>query len=466
MKFGMIGLGTMGRNLLLNMADHGYSVAGYDKNGEQVTKLQAEGAEREVRGTTDLVEFIQWLDQPRTVMMLIPAGAPVDAVIADLLPHLQAGDLIIDGGNSYFLDTERREKELAAKGLHFFGMGVSGGEAGARRGPSMMPGGDPAAYKVMQPVLEAIAAQVNGEPCVTYIGPRGAGHYVKMVHNGIEYGLMQLIAESYHLLKQGLGLGNEEMAAIFEDWNGRSLNSFLVEITAVVLRQQDGQTGRSLVDVILDAAGQKGTGMWTSQEGMTQRVPIPTIDTAVNMRDLSDLKAERQQAAAQLQDEVARTFGGDKQLFINQLRRALYASFVTTYAQGFTLLQKAAEVYQYNLDLSRIARIWRGGCIIRAALLEDFRSAYQAQPDLPNLLLADTLGQAVMVRQEDWRSVVKTAVDLAIPVPAFSASLAYFDAYRTARLPANLIQAQRDYFGAHTYRRVDAEGVFHTQWDA
>jgi 6-phosphogluconate dehydrogenase len=465
MKFGMIGLGTMGRNLLLNMADHGYSVAGYDKNGEQATKLEAEGAGREVRGTADLTEFVGWLDKPRTVMMLVPAGAVVDTVIQALLPHLEAGDLIIDGGNSHFTDTERREKELAASGLHFFGMGISGGEAGARHGPSMMPGGDSGAYIMMQPVLEAIAAHVDGDPCVTYMGPRGAGHYVKMVHNGIEYGLMQLIAESYHLLKQGLGLDNAEIADIFTDWNGRSLNSFLVEITAVVLQKQDEQTGKSLVDMILDVAGQKGTGMWTSQEAMAQQVPIPTIDTAVAMRDLSDLKTERQQAAAQLQDDPVRTFKGDPQLFIGQLRRALVAAFIVTYAQGFSLLQKASQVYQYNLDLEAIARIWRGGCIIRAALLEDFRSAYQAQPDLANLLLADDLGQAVLVRQTDWRAVVTTAVALAIPIPAFSASLAYFDAYRTARLPANLIQAQRDYFGAHTYRRIDADGIFHTEWD-
>ena len=463
-EIGMVGLGVMGRNLLLNMADHGFSVAGYDKDAAKVETLRRESKERDVRGAANIEEFIGLLHRPRAVMMLVPAGAPVDSVINDLLPHLQPGDLIIDGGNSYFKDTDVRARNLMAKGIQFLGVGVSGGEEGARHGPSIMPGGPKEAYERVRPVLEAVAAKVNGDPCVTWLGPGSAGHFVKMVHNGIEYGVMQLIAETYDLMKRGLGLNDDEMREVYALWNKGELNGYLVEITSHIFSKQDEKTGKRLIDEILDVAKQKGTGMWTSQSAMELQVPIPTIDLAVAMRDLSVFAKEREQASAIYQRSMRR-FTGDRDTFLTQLGRALYAAMIITYAQGLALLVVASDKYKYHLDLEAVARIWRGGCIIRAALLEDICSAFHARPELPNLLLDPNLSHKVMEHQEDLRLVVCRAVESGVPTPGLMVSLGYLDAYRSAWLPANLIQAQRDYFGAHTYERIDAKGTFHTQWE-
>jgi 6-phosphogluconate dehydrogenase len=463
-EIGMVGLGVMGRNLVLNIADNGFSVAGFDKDSAQVQALRSEAGERSVTGAESMQEFVDLLRRPRAVMMLVPAGAPVDAVIRDLLPHLEPGDLIIDGGNSHFTDTDLRVKTLAEKDILYLGVGVSGGEHGARFGPSIMPGGSPEAYERVQPIFEAAAARVNDEPCVTYLGPGSAGHYVKMVHNGIEYGLMQLIAESYDLMKRGLGLDDDALHEVFDRWNQAELNSYLIEITSEIFVRVDEQTGRHLVDVILDEAKQKGTGMWTSQNAMELQVPVPTIDIAVAMRNLSAFEEERQAASLALDGPEA-DLKEDREALIERLHNALYAAVIVTYAQGMAQLRKASNVYAYDLNLEGVARIWRGGCIIRSALLEDIRAAYRTRPDLPNLLLDPHLAEQVMERQQDLRAVVRTAAELGIPAPAMMVSLAYYDGYRSAWLPANLIQAQRDYFGAHTYERVDAKGVFHTQWE-
>jgi 6-phosphogluconate dehydrogenase len=373
----------------------------------------------------------------------VPAGQVVDNVIHDVLPHLDTGDLIIDAGNSHFKDTDLRAKSLAEKGILYMGVGVSGGEEGARHGPSLMPGGPQEAYERVKPIFEAAAAHVEGDPCVTYLGPGSAGHYVKMVHNGIEYGLMQLIAESYDLLKRGLGLVDSELADVYAGWNKAELNGYLMEITAHIFTQVDERTGKRLVDVILDEAKQKGTGMWTSQDAMDIQVPTPVIDAAVVARNLSALKSEREAASQQLKGRTSR-LKIDRAKFLDQLKGALYTAMIITYAQGMAQLRAASKVYDYSLNLADVARIWRGGCIIRAAVLEDIQAAYHANPDLPNLLNDSRLGQAV---------------------PCLMASLAYFDGYRSAWLPANLIQAQRDDFGAHTYERVDTKGVFHTHWE-
>jgi 6-phosphogluconate dehydrogenase len=462
-EIGMVGLGVMGRNFLLNMADQGYAVAGYDQDSDKVDALRVEAGEQKIFAAETKSEFIDSLRHPRAVMMLVPAGAPVDSVIKDFLPNLEKGDLMIDGGNSYFEDTNLRQKMLADKGIFYLGVGISGGAEGARHGPSMMPGGPPEAYERVRLLFEASAAHIAGEPCVTYLGPGSAGHYVKMVHNGIEYGLMQLIAETYDLMKRGLGLTDDELHEVYRQWNQTELQSYLLEITANIFCQPDQQTDRRLIDVILDEAKQKGTGMWTSQNAMELHQPTPTIDLAVTMRDLSAFKAERE-AAGQIFEGPPPHFGGNRDLFISQLRNAFYTGMLLTFAQGMALLRRASSVYDYQLSLADVARIWRGGCIIRAALLEDIRNAYQNQPELPNLLLAPQIAQAVMARQEDLRTIGQYAIDLGLPVPALAASLAYLDAYRSAWLPANLIQAQRDYFGAHTYERVDEKGVFHTQW--
>jgi 6-phosphogluconate dehydrogenase len=461
---GMIGLGVMGRNLVLNMADHGFSVAGYDKAPNQVEDLRKESADRDIFGTENINDFIALLRKPRAIMMLVPAGAPVDSVIKDLLPHLDKGDLIIDAGNSYFKDTDVRARNLTAKGIHFFGMGVSGGEEGARHGPSIMPGGPKEAYERVRPIFEAAAAKVNGDPCVTWLGPGSAGHYVKMVHNGIEYGVMQLIAEAYDLMKRGLGLNDDEVREVYALWNNGKLNGYLVEITSHIFSRQDEKTGKRLIDEILDVAKQKGTGMWTSQSAMELQVPIPTIDLAVAMRALSVFAKERELASVIYQQSYRR-FSGDRDTFLTQLGRALYAAMIITYAQGLALLAVASDKYKYHLDLETVARIWRGGCIIRAALLEDIRAAFRTRPDLPNLLLDPELSKKVMANQEELRHVVRIAVDLGLPVSALMTTLGYLDAYRSAWLPANLIQAQRDYFGAHTYERIDAKGTFHTEWE-
>jgi 6-phosphogluconate dehydrogenase len=463
-EIGMVGLGVMGRNLLLNMADHGHSVAGYDKDATKVAALRQEAENRDIRDAAEIKEFIGLLRKPRAVMLLVPAGPPVDSVINDLLAHLQPGDLIIDAGNSYFKDTDVRLRNLSAKGIQFLGVGVSGGEEGARHGPSIMPGGPKEAYERVRSVLEAVAARVSGDPCVNYLGPGSAGHFVKMVHNGIEYGVMQLIAETYDLMKRGLGLNDDQLRDVYSQWNNGELNGYLMEISSHIFGKVDERTGQRLIDEILAVAKQKGTGMWTSQSAMELQVPIPTIDLAVAMRDLSGFAKEREQSSAIYQRSI-RHFNGDRDTFLAQLSHALFAGMIIIYAQGLALLAVASDQYDYHLDLEAVGRIWRGGCIIRAALLEDICAAFHARPDLPNLLLDPRLSRKVMEHQEDLRRVVCQAAELGVPVPGLMVSLGYLDAYRSAWLPANLIQAQRDYFGAHTYERIDAKGTFHTEWE-
>jgi 6-phosphogluconate dehydrogenase len=461
---GMIGLGVMGRNLALNIADHGFAVAGYNRHLDKVDLLEQEAEGRSVVGARSEGELINALRKPRAVMMMVPAGKAVDQVIRDLLPYLEPGDVIIDGGNSHYKDTDTRAEALSEKGIHFLGVGISGGEKGARFGPSIMPGGEKEAYERVRPIFEAAAAKVDGTPCVTYIGPGSAGHYVKMAHNGIEYGLMQLISETYQVMKSALGLNDEELAGVYHEWNEGELQSFLVEITAEIFRRTDNKTGRPLIDVILDRARQKGTGMWTSQDAMDLQTPMPTIDMAVAMRNLSMYKDEREALAKSLPGP-APIRAGDKKIFLGKLRNALYFSMITTYAQGMSLLKAASNAYHYGLSLDEVARIWRGGCIIRARLLEQIRSALRSSPDLPNLMLDETLSKAIVERQEDTRWIVQQGLASGIPIPGFMASLAYFDAFRSSWLPANLIQAQRDLFGSHTYERIDEKGTFHTEWE-
>jgi len=462
-ELGIVGLGVMGRNLLLNIGDKGYAVAGYDKDPERVEALQKEAGEQKISGAGSMKEFAGLLRIPRVVMMLVPAGSVVDAVIRDLLPYIGKGDIIIDGGNSHFRDTNLRSRTLAEKGIRYLGVGISGGEKGARNGPSIMPGGPRDAYERVQTVLEAAAAKVGDVPCVTYLGPGSAGHYVKMVHNGIEYGLIQLIAETYDLMRRGLGLSNDELHAVYDRWNGTELNSFLIEITSRIFRHEDEKTGKRLIDVILDEAKQKGTGKWTCQDAMDLQVPVPTIDMAVSMRDMSVFKEERQ-TAGKIFEKPRQEYTGDREVLMNQLQGALHVAMTAVFAQGLALLRKASDAYDYNLNLEDVARIWRGGCIIRAALLDDIMAAYGRRPDLPNILLDPGLSREVLAKQEALRSVVFAAAHLGIPMPGLMSSLSYFDAYRSPWLPANLIQAQRDYFGAHTYERVDEKGTFHTQW--
>ncbi|WP_045498844.1 NADP-dependent phosphogluconate dehydrogenase [Chryseobacterium sp. StRB126] len=461
-NFGIVGLGVMGRNLLLNMADNGYAVAGLDLDQEKADSLQAEAQkDHHIYATVQPEAFVKSLEQPRAIMLLVPAGAPVDGAIQTLLPFLAQGDIIIDGGNTYFTDTDRRYQELSSKGIHFFGMGISGGESGARRGPSMMPGGDKIAYERLRPIFEAIAAKVDGEPCVEFLGNGSAGNYVKMVHNGIEYGIMQLIAETYDIMKNVYHLDHETIQQSFEQWNQEELNSFLIEITADILKQKEGD--KYLVDLISDWAKSKGTGKWTSQNAMDLQVPVPVIDAAVNMRDMSKYKPERIQASKLL------TWNNDKEInnvSLDQLKKALYFAIITTYAQGLSQLKIASETYGYNLHLETVCKIWRGGCIIRATLLEDFRKAFAAQSDLPNVLLDKQIAEKLNTTQSSIRYVLKEAIQNGTPVSAWMNALSYFDAYRSENLPTNLIQAQRDFFGAHTYERIDKEGVFHTRWES
>jgi 6-phosphogluconate dehydrogenase len=462
----MIGLGVMGRNLVLNIIDQGFSVAGYDKDEQKVHKLveQVDQDKKEaVLGAQSLEELVDAVRKPRAVMMLLPAGPTVDKVIQSLQPLLEEGDLIIDGGNSHFVDTDRRAKSLDQAGIDYLGVGISGGEMGARYGPSMMPGGPKQAYQRVAPILEPAAAQVGDEPCVTYLGPGSAGHYVKMVHNGIEYGLMELIAETYDLMKNTMGMNDEELHSVYDEWNQNELNSYLMEITANIFHHIDQETGKHLIDLILAEAEQKGTGMWASQDAMNLGEPLPTIDVAVAMRNMS-AKTEQRKQAAKIYQGPGIKYQGDKDAFQEQIRRALYMGAIITYAQGLAQLRVASDQYDYNLDLADIARIWRGGCIIRAALLEDIRQAYHAQPNLPNLLLDKGFGEKLSQRQGDLRFVVNEAVRMGIPVPGLMTALAYYDSYRRAWSPANLIQAQRDYFGAHQYERLGEEGKFHTQW--
>ncbi len=463
-EIGMIGLGVMGRNLSLNIADHGFWVAGYDKSPAQAEALKKEPAKRDIFATSDLQTFIASLHLPRAILMLVPAGAPVDAVIKDMIPHLDKGDLIIDAGNSHFNDTDLRTEALKEKGILFLGMGISGGEEGARHGPSIMPGGTQEAYERVRPVLEAAAAKVNGEACVAYLGSGSAGHFVKMVHNGIEYGIMQLISETYDMMKRGWNLNDDEIGEVYTAWNKGELNGYLMEISGHIFAKQDVETGKRLIDEILGVAEQNGTGMWTSQSAMELQVPTPTIDLAVSMRDLSVLSIEREQAGM-IYRRSMRSLNGSREMFLKQLGHALFVGIITAYAQGMALLAAASKKYKYGLQLEAVARIWRGGCIIRAALLDDILEAFRAKQDLSNLLLDPNLSRKVMEHQEDLRQVVCQAAEVGIPVPGLMASLAYLDSYRSVWLPDNLIQAQRDYFGSHSYERIDTKGVFHTEWE-
>ena len=465
--FGVIGLAVMGENLALNVESRGFPIAVYNRTAAKTEKFMATRAEgKDIKAAYSLEEFVQTLERPRNILVMVKAGAPVDAVIQQLKPLLEEGDTIIDGGNSLYNDTERRTKELEAAGLGFVGMGVSGGEEGALKGPSLMPGGTESGYRDLEPILTKIAAQVDDGPCVTYIGPGGAGHYVKMVHNGIEYGDMQLIAEAYDLMKNTLNLSGDELEKVFSDWNHTDeLNSFLIEITADIFSNEDPKTHQPLVDSILDAAGQKGTGRWTVVGSLELGVPIPTIYAAVNARVMSAYKEERVAASKQINAPEG-NYEGDKQEFINKVRDALYCSKMCSYAQGMALLSKASKEFNYSLDLAEIARIWKGGCIIQAGFLDKIKKAFKEDPNLANLLLAPEFKQSIVDRQAAWREVLTTANKLGIAVPAFSSSLDYFDSYRRATLPQNLTQAQRDYFGAHTYERVDRpRGEFvHTEW--
>ncbi|HVW15127.1 MAG TPA: NADP-dependent phosphogluconate dehydrogenase [Mucilaginibacter sp.] len=461
--FGMIGLGTMGRNLLLNMGDHGVKGAGFDKDASKGQLLEKEDQNGNLKGFSEVEPFIASLNKPRAVMMLVPAGKIVDDVIAELLPLLDQGDILIDGGNSHFTDTNRRVAELEAKGFHFFGMGVSGGEEGARRGPSMMPGGDKDAYNVMKPILESIAAKVDGEPCVTYIGPGASGHFVKMVHNGIEYGLMQLIAEAYEIMKKGLAMDNAAIGQVFAKWNDGRLQSFLIEITKDIFNYNAPGTDHLLIDDIKDEARAKGTGKWTSQVAMDLQAPIPTIDTAVSMRDLSKYK-ELRVKASEIYNEGEQELDVDTEEFLDALEQAFYFSMIISYAQGMHLLSNASAEYKYDLKLDQIAKIWRGGCIIRSAFLNDIYNAYQKNPGLSHLLLDNGVAGLVTGSVKGARTVLSAVIEAGIAAPAFAASLSYFDNFRNKRMPSNLTQAQRDYFGAHTYELIGKEGVFHTQW--
>ncbi|MGN6638930.1 MAG: NADP-dependent phosphogluconate dehydrogenase [Mucilaginibacter sp.] len=461
--FGMIGLGTMGRNLLLNMGDHGVKGAGFDKDASKGQLLEKESAHGNLKGFSEVEPFIASLNKPRAIMMLVPAGKIVDEVIAELLPLLDQGDIIIDGGNSHFTDTNRRVAELEAKGFHFFGMGVSGGDEGARRGPSMMPGGDKEAYNVMKPILESIAAKVDGAPCVTYIGPGASGHFVKMVHNGIEYGLMQLIAEAYEIMKKGLKMDNAAIGEVFTKWNDGRLQSFLIEITKDIFHFNAPGTDHLLIDDIKDEAKAKGTGKWTSQVAMDLQAPIPTIDIAVSMRDLSKYKELRIEAS-KIYSKDEPGLNVDTQEFLVALEQAFYFSMIISYAQGMHLLSNASQEYKYDLKLDEIAKIWRGGCIIRSAFLNDIYNAYQKNAKLPHLLLDSGVAELVSGSVTGARTVVSAALAAGIAAPAFAASLSYFDNFRNKRMPSNLTQAQRDYFGAHTYELIGKEGVFHTQW--
>ena len=465
--FGLIGLGVMGQNFVQNVERNGFSAAVYNRSAETTEKfIGGLAAGKNIKPAYTLKEFVDSLESPRKIMLLVKAGAPVDATIQQLIPLLAKGDLIIDGGNSFFLDTERRAKELESQGFNFFGMGVSGGEEGALWGPSLMPGGSRDAYKEVEPIMNAVAAKAeeDGEPCVTYLGPGGSGHYVKMVHNGIEYGDMELIAESYYLLKRALGLSAQEFHEIFTEWNKAELSSFLIEITAKVFKKIDEDTGKPLVDVILDKAGQKGTGRWMGENALELGISIPTILAAVNGRILSSQKEERVHASSLLTGPTKK-YEGSSQKLIDATRDALYVSKICSYAQGMSLLKKASVEYGYNMDLGAIAKIWRAGCIIRARLLNDITSAFNRNKDLPNLLVDGVFRESISTRQESWRFVIHTAIELGIPMPSMSASLAYYDSYRSERLPANLIQAQRDFFGAHTFERIDKPGIFHADWE-
>ncbi len=463
-QIGVVGLAVMGKNLALNIESRGFSVAVYNRSPEKTKEILEENPGKNLKGAFSVEEFVQSLETPRRILIMVKAGKPTDDTINQLLPYLDQGDILIDGGNAYFPDTQRRNKELEAKGFRFIGTGVSGGEEGALKGPSIMPGGQKDAYELVAPILTAISAKVKGDPCCIYIGPDGAGHYVKMVHNGIEYGDMQLICEAYQLLKDGLGLTPAELHEIFAEWNKGELDSYLIEITADIFTKTDPETGKPMVDIIKDTAGQKGTGKWTSQSSLDLGVHLSLITESVFARFISAMKEERVAASKVLNGPAGAELGAERAEFIEAVRQALYASKICSYAQGFAQMRAASEEYGWELDYGGIAMIFRGGCIIRAAFLQNIKDAYDRNPELRNLLLDEYFSSVIHKYQDSWRKVVSTAVRLGIPVPAFSSALSYYDSYRTARLPANLLQAQRDYFGAHTYERTDKEGFFHYQW--
>lgn len=465
-QIGVVGMAVMGKNLALNIESRGYSVALFNRTGSKTQAVIEEHPDKNFKGTYSIEEFVDSIEKPRRILLMVKAGAATDATIQELLPHLDKGDILIDGGNTFFKDTMRRNEELANSGINFIGTGVSGGEEGALKGPSIMPGGQKEAYELVAPILEQISAKAeDGAPCVTYIGPNGAGHYVKMVHNGIEYGDMQLIAESYDLMKNILGLSVDEMAEIFKEWNQGELDSYLIEITAdIMTRKDDEGTGKPIVDVILDAAGNKGTGKWTSQSALDLGVPLPLITESVFARYISAYKEERVQASKILPKPEKFQFEGDKKELVEKIREALYFSKIMSYAQGFAQLRVASKEFDWDLPFGDIAKIWRAGCIIRARFLQKITDAYDKQPDIENLLLDDYFVEITKKYQQSVRDVVTLAVQAGVPVPTFSSAIAYFDSYRAERLPANIIQAQRDYFGAHTYERVDKEGIYHYSW--
>ncbi|HFN2812993.1 TPA: NADP-dependent phosphogluconate dehydrogenase [Enterococcus faecium] len=465
-QIGVVGMAVMGKNLALNIESRGYSVALFNRTGAKTTAVVEEHPDKNFKATYTIEEFVESIEKPRRILLMVKAGPATDATIQELLPHLDKGDILIDGGNTFFKDTMRRNEELANSGINFIGTGVSGGEEGALKGPSIMPGGQKEAYALVAPILEQISAKAeDGAPCVTYIGPNGAGHYVKMVHNGIEYGDMQLIAESYDLMKNILNLSVEEMADIFKEWNQGELDSYLIEITADILTRKDDEgTGKPVVDVILDAAGNKGTGKWTSQSALDLGVPLPLITESVFARYISAYKEERVQASKILSRTNDFEFTGDKKELVEKIREALYFSKIKSYAQGFAQLRVASKEFDWDLPFGEIAKIWRAGCIIRARFLQKITDAYDKNPEIENLLLDDYFVEITKKYQQSVRDVVALAVQAGVPVPTFSSAIAYFDSYRAERLPANIIQAQRDYFGAHTYERVDKEGIFHYSW--
>ncbi|QJD83901.1 NADP-dependent phosphogluconate dehydrogenase [Cohnella herbarum] len=463
-QIGVVGLAVMGKNLALNIESKGFSVALYNRSREKTDELLAEAKGKNLVGAYSVEQFVQSLETPRKILIMVKAGQATDDTINQLVPYLSQGDILIDGGNAYFPDTQRRNIELEAKGFRFIGAGVSGGEEGALNGPAIMPGGQKDAYELVEPILTAISAKVNGDPCSTYIGEGGAGHYVKMVHNGIEYGDMQLIGEAYHLLKDVLGLNTSELHDIFTEWNNGELDSYLIEITADIFGKTDPETGKPMVDVILDSAGQKGTGKWTSQSALDLGVPLSIITESVFARFISAMKEERVAASKKLFGPETSEYDGDPKEFIEAVRKALYASKIASYAQGFAQMRAASEAYGWNLEYGNIAMIFRGGCIIRARFLQNIKDAYDRDPSLKNLFLDEYFSEIVGKYQGAWRNVIAIAVSRGIPIPAFSSALAYYDSYRSERLPANLLQAQRDYFGAHTFERLDQKGSFHFQW--
>jgi len=461
--FGMIGLGTMGSNLVMNIADHKFEVCGYDRDEKQRKKLLEEAEDRPVTTAASPQEFVAALQTPRIIMLLVPAGKIVDTVIGEIAPLLSQGDILIDGGNSHFVDTERRYAQLKDSGIHFIGMGVSGGEEGARFGPSLMPGGNKDSYELVKEILESIAAKSDEGPCVAFIGDSAAGHYTKMVHNGIEYAMMQLISEVYGVLKSA-GVSNDEFHNLFAEWNKGELQSFLVEITADIFLKKDDDSDNDLVDMILDKAKQKGTGLWTSQSALDLNVPLPTIDSAVTMRYISALKDERVKTS-KLYPKPASVSGADKEALIATARAALHFGFLLSYAQGLQLLNVASAQYNYHINLAEVVKVWKGGCIIRSLMLNDLRKAYLEEKELSNIIHSPVFQPVLQEKRKAVADLIQTAMSAGLPVACFSASLNYFDAYRTERLPANLVQAQRDFFGAHTFERIDKEGVFHAEWE-